>query len=82
MGVVPLLFDNLWIIYARLAHTLSLWYSRSSDRKTETYEFVLKKLVELRPTFRQQVLPWTSNWEFNAFKDQSGGYQHGKELER
>uniref|UniRef100_A0A915D041 MULE transposase domain-containing protein n=1 Tax=Ditylenchus dipsaci TaxID=166011 RepID=A0A915D041_9BILA len=69
-GVVPLLFDNLWIIYARLAHTfVPVVFSLLTDRKTETYEFVLKKLVELRPDLSPTSIAVDFELgEFNAFK--------------
>uniref|UniRef100_A0A915EEK5 OTU domain-containing protein n=1 Tax=Ditylenchus dipsaci TaxID=166011 RepID=A0A915EEK5_9BILA len=68
--VVPLLFGQLWIIYARLAHTYAPMVFVLMNRKLESsYRFVLEKLKKLR----EKISPLSiavdfEKAEWNAFE--------------
>ncbi|KAI1714458.1 MULE transposase domain-containing protein [Ditylenchus destructor] len=54
-GVVPLLFDSLWVLYVRLAHTfVPVLFCLMSNRVATTYISVLEKIKELRPDVNPQ----------------------------
>uniref|UniRef100_A0A915DE67 Ubiquitinyl hydrolase 1 n=1 Tax=Ditylenchus dipsaci TaxID=166011 RepID=A0A915DE67_9BILA len=69
--VVPLLFGQLWIIYARLAHTYAPMVFVLMNRKLESsYRFVLEKLKKLR----EKISPLSiavdfEKAEWNAFEE-------------
>ncbi|KAI1695005.1 MULE transposase domain-containing protein [Ditylenchus destructor] len=53
--VVPLLFESLWVLYVRLAHTfVPVLFCLMSNRVASTYISVLEKIKELRPDVNPQ----------------------------
>ena len=68
--VVPLLFDQLWIIFVRLSHSyVPVVFCLLNRRLQSSYEFVLQRIKEFRPkiSFTSIAVDFEKA-EFNAFK--------------
>jgi len=69
-SVVPLLFNQIWLIFGRLHRTyVPAVYVLMSNRTEDSYRFVLNKLLEIDPRFQPESVATDFEMaELNAFK--------------